>query len=334
MSTDSKSFKLHELLGKGAFASVYRATDRSTSALCALKVLQTPTPEKVAAAVSEYKIGARLKHDNVIEHLACVQASTSVLIQLPLVTGGDLFGLLDPSGPGLKEKDAKRYMAQLSSAIAYMHGRGVVHADLKPENILVDRGTLKVADFGLASPSNTLRSGSAVGTSAYMAPELLTRDRAVPYAVTPAIDVWAFAVILYAVLFADLPWEKAKPSDADFALFLKHNGVSSSLHPFSLLSKQMRALLRGCFAVAPAKRSRAKDVHAAIVSDSFPWYSSGKKPTSIAYGLRELRKSVPRRDTCATDSTIDDVADALATVSITKKRRNGGAMAAIVSLFT
>lgn len=62
------------------------------------------------------------------------------LLAVELYNGGDLFAQLDPSGPGLDEKLARRYMAQMATGLAYIHASGVVHSDIKPENVLLHNG--------------------------------------------------------------------------------------------------------------------------------------------------------------------------------------------------
>jgi serine/threonine protein kinase len=102
----------------------------------------------------EYEIAKDLKHVNVIRTLDCVCTPDHMLLALELYNGGDLFAQLDPSGPGLDEKLARRYMAQMATGLAYIHASGVVHSDIKPENVLLHNGvrlflshTLSVAFF-------------------------------------------------------------------------------------------------------------------------------------------------------------------------------------------
>ncbi len=102
--------------------------------------------------------------------------------------------------------DALALFAQLASAVAALHHRGLVHRDIKPENILVTSGHAVLLDFGIAKPesaaaSTTTQEGSVRGTPAYMAPE---RFFGAPASV--ATDVYELTVVLYMMLAGRLPW--------------------------------------------------------------------------------------------------------------------------------
>lgn len=120
------------------------------------------------------------------------------------------------------EADAARLMHEVASAMAFLHGVGVVHADLKPENLLLSTknrldGTIKLIDFGCAvledvespdsDPSHDFgvahRKASSTGTTAYWPPE---RFQEGSYA-TPAMDMWSVGVILYIMLTGCHPYD-------------------------------------------------------------------------------------------------------------------------------
>lgn len=209
-------------------------------------------------------------------------------MMLELVNGGDLFTKLDPSGNGLSEPIARKYMLQLASGLAHMHSKGIVHCDIKPENVLVHNDTIKVCDLGLAGTAGATRHGSATGTGAYMAPELLNRRTANPYKIEKAQDVWSFGIVLYAVLFADLPWEKAKPRDQDFRLFCSKGGVSARLHPFHFTSAPMMQFLGMVLSIIPNHRPTMANC-VDFFSRKYPFYVGDRASLNISYGLKEVK---------------------------------------------
>eukprot|EP00038_Savillea_parva_P009047 m.180849 g.180849 ORF g.180849 m.180849 type:complete len:344 (+) comp15120_c0_seq1:157-1188(+) len=285
----SKRFKLGSKIGAGAFATIFSATDLQTNRKIAIKRLGKN--KKGVLPTDEYMVSKDLKHPNVIRTLDCVCSDKEMFLAVELLSGGDLFAKLDPNGPGLDEKTARRFMSQMADGLAYIHANNIVHADIKPENVLIHNGAIKICDFGLAAPQGTERIGSSKGTGAYMSPQLVNRkNNAIPYHLDTSQDVWSFGIVLYAVLFADLPWEKARPTDADFALFCRLGGVSPRVHPFQHVSAPMRKFFRLLLAFNPKKRpTMAQCVE--FLKTSTPWYStSDTKRASISFGMKENKK--------------------------------------------
>ena len=206
-ATPDNRFSFGALLGKGAFASVFKAVDLTTNTTCAVKkiVRKTSGAEQGTHPLLEYLIGKHLKHSAILTPLDCLQTPEAVFIKFELVDGGDLFSQLSPSGsaPALDQKRTRKLALELAQGVAYLHSKNVIHCDLKPENILVHKGHVKICDFGLAGICGTARTGPSVGTGAYMAPELLTRRSVDKLVLAEAHDCWSMGIILYAMLFAD-----------------------------------------------------------------------------------------------------------------------------------
>lgn len=282
----TKRFKLENCLGSGAFASIYKAMDKSTKKYCAIKKIALKSKDQ--SEKKEFEIGIKLKHPNVITTLDCLFTNEHMYMAVELVNGGDLFTQLDPGGSGLAENIARKYMFQLANGIAYMHSQGIVHNDIKPENVLVHSGVIKVCDLGLAGDVHAERHGPATGTGAYMAPELINRKHSIPYNIEFAQDVWSVGVVLYAVLFADLPWEKAKPRDKDFNLFCRKGGVTSRLHPFNYVSPPMRQFLGMILNILPTQRPTMDQVKE-FFSRKYTWFVADKSTLKISYGLKEVK---------------------------------------------
>lgn len=308
----TKQFKFESVLGSGAFATVYRVTDRVSKAKYAMKKLKAD-PKTGTLPMEEYELSKDLKHRNIVQTLGCYVFSNELYIQLELMNGGDLFTKLDPSGTGLNEKVAGKYMKQLAKGIGYLHSVNIVHCDIKPENVLLHDDVIKICDMGLAGIAGSERTGRSTGTGAYMAPELINRRSTNPYKIEPAQDVWAFGIVLYAVLFADLPWEKAKPRDKDFHLFCRKGGVSAKLHPFHFTSEPMRQFLAKLMHIVPKNRPSMEYV-ANWFDEGHHWFRAARASLDISYGLKEVpASSSPKWDTssmvsrssCGSVPTID-----------------------------
>lgn len=288
-SDPTKRFKLEDTLGKGAFATVYKALDRSNKTHVAIKKLALNSRGEFP--VEEYNIGKEMKHPNIVSTLDCFYSKEHMYMVLELVDEGDLFTKLDPTGNGLSETVARKYMLQLATGLAFMHSKDLVHCDIKPENLLIHQGAVKICDLGLAGKAGTARHGSATGTGAYMAPELLNRKTVNPYSIEKSQDVWSFGIVLYAVLFADLPWEKAKPKDADFRLFCTLGGVSPRLHPFHFTSPPMMQFLRMILNIIPKHRPTMANC-VDFFSRKISFYVADRASLKISYGLKEVKERV------------------------------------------
>ena len=92
--------------------------------------------------------------------------------------------------------------------------------DIKLENLLLHNGLVKICDFGLSGLNGTVRRGKPHGTSAYMPPEYIAVTKhTTEYVVRCAADKWAFGIVIFAVAFADLPWDKATSNNQDYVEF-------------------------------------------------------------------------------------------------------------------
>ncbi|MHB2016372.1 MAG: serine/threonine-protein kinase [Candidatus Xenobia bacterium] len=198
------SYVLESRIGEGGTATVYRvrATDGGAHALKLLKVGELPEPEEFRKRMGrEVRILQELDHPGIVRILDWGQSSFGPYLVEELVTGASLADVLPLPLP-----EFMRIFRQLLEAVAHAHGHGIVHRDLKPVNILLPPGEVKITDFGLArSDFMTMLTGNnAMGTPAYMAPELFNGDKAVP-----ASDQYSLGVMAWQMLSGRLPFPQA-----------------------------------------------------------------------------------------------------------------------------
>eukprot|EP00040_Diaphanoeca_grandis_P044665 m.13183 g.13183 ORF g.13183 m.13183 type:complete len:348 (-) comp9620_c0_seq1:56-1099(-) len=287
-SSPLDQFEVIEELGRGAFAIVYHVIERKTKKAFAMKKIMLSESVEEATAKKEYDLLKSLKHEHIITVIDCFRAAGQLCLQMELVDGGDLFSALNPNECGLHEIYVRKYMVQLAKGLDYLHQNDIVHCDVKPENVLIDKGEIKICDFGLACVSGLEITGRAQGTESYMPPELVNRRSADPYFIAPSQDTWGFGIVMYAMLFSDLPWEKAKPRDNDFAFFCKKGGVSVKMHPFQYISPRLRLLIKSMLAVLPKNRPSMKTVVEFVSKDKTPWFASDRTQLDIPYGLKNV----------------------------------------------
>ncbi|KAJ4831468.1 hypothetical protein Tsubulata_015219 [Turnera subulata] len=194
-------------VGQGTYSNVYKARDKETGKIVALKKVRfdTSEPESIKFMAREIMILQMLDHPNVVklEGLATSRMQFSIYLVFDFMLS-DLSRIIYRPEERLTEPQVKCYMHQLLSGLQHCHDRGILHRDIKGSNLLIDKnGMLKIADFGLAnhfSPKKKHPLTSRVVTLWYRAPELLLG--ATDYGV--GIDLWSAGCLL-AEMFAGRP---------------------------------------------------------------------------------------------------------------------------------
>ncbi|MQM16066.1 hypothetical protein Taro_049022 [Colocasia esculenta] len=197
------SFEKLDKIGQGTYSTVYKARDLETGKVVALKKVRfvNMDPESVRFMAREIHILRRLDHPNIVKLEGLVTSKMSCSLYLVFeYMEHDLAGLAATPGIKFTEPQVKCYMQQLLSGLEHCHSRGILHRDIKGSNLLLDNnGTLKIADFGLATFFNPDRKQpltSRVVTLWYRPPELLLG--ATEYGVT--VDLWSTGCILAELL--------------------------------------------------------------------------------------------------------------------------------------
>ncbi|KFM27066.1 Serine/threonine-protein kinase SRK2A [Auxenochlorella protothecoides] len=252
-------------IGSGNFGVAKLMRERSTGELIAIKFIERG--EKIDRNVEREIINHRelSGHPNIIRFREVFVTSTHLGIAMEYAAGGELFERIVAAGR-FKEDEARYFFQQLISGVSWCHKWGVCHRDLKLENTLLDgrqAPRLKICDFGY-SKSALLDSQpkSTVGTPAYIAPEVLSRQNYDG----EAADVWSCGVTLYVMLVGAYPFEDA----ADPRNFRKTiQRIMSVRYTFPAnirLSRECADLLQRIFVANPAQRIRIRQIKA------HPWF--------------------------------------------------------------
>lgn len=204
--------------GHGSMGNVYKARDRETGEIVALKLLK-PEIASDHAAMERFKkellFARKITHKNVCRMHEFNRVGGIAYTSMEFVEGESLRSVLSRFG-GLPQRKAVDLALQICSGLKEAHAQGIVHRDLKPENIMVDaHGNVKIMDFGIARSMEavTRMTGSLVGTPQYMAPEQVA-GKPVDY----RTDIYSLGLILYE-MFTGTP---AFQADNPVAVALKH----------------------------------------------------------------------------------------------------------------
>ena len=203
-------YRLVGVLGEGGMSTVYSALDQRLGVHRAVKVLSPALSHHASIRKrfdAEARTTARLVHPNIVNVHDVGLDNGRAFIVLELMTGGSLMGRLESLGP-LPPRMAAEVICALMAALQYAHERGVIHRDVKPHNLLVDGdGVPKLTDFGIArlltSDHGLTRTGAAIGTPAYMAPE----QRGNASQVDARADVFGAGASLYTLLTGKEPFD-------------------------------------------------------------------------------------------------------------------------------
>jgi tetratricopeptide (TPR) repeat protein/tRNA A-37 threonylcarbamoyl transferase component Bud32 len=206
--TQFGDYELLEKLGEGGMGTVYKARHGKLNRLVALKLLRPgarASPEESARFRNEAESVAQLDHPNIQPIFDVGEYEGVPLLSMKLMEGGSLAARL--ADYAVDPRRAARVVAIIARAVHYAHDRGILHRDIKPSNVLMDAdGSPHIADFGLAKrlgDAELTRSGTVIGTPAYMAPEQAGGRRG---AVTKAADVYGLGALLYALLTGHAPF--------------------------------------------------------------------------------------------------------------------------------
>ncbi|XP_011876141.1 PREDICTED: serine/threonine-protein kinase PLK1-like [Vollenhovia emeryi] len=196
-----------QFLGKGGFARVYLMTDVSNGNQYACKIIPKNRMQRIhmQKIAREIMIHKELNHVNVVQMHHYFEDNLNVYMLLEACPRKSLMHVLKYRGK-VTEPEARYYMKQMVTGVAYIHSQKVVHRDLKPGNMfLSDRMIVKIGDFGLATrPDGQRRRVTICGTPNYIAPEVLYKQ-----AYSYEADVWALGCILYALLVGQPPFDTA-----------------------------------------------------------------------------------------------------------------------------
>ncbi|KAH8673884.1 kinase-like domain-containing protein [Xylariales sp. PMI_506] len=242
-------FEIGRPLGKGKFGRVYLARERSNGFICALKVLhknelQQGRVEKQVRR--EIEIQSNLRHPNILQLYGHFHDSKRVFLILEFAGKGELYKHLRKENR-FPEWKAAQYIAQMASALRYLHRKHVIHRDIKPENILVGiHGEIKISDFGWSVHAPNNRRKTMCGTLDYLPPEMIKPGSSDNY-YNEKVDLWSLGVLTYEFLVGEAPFE-------DTPVMTQRRIARADMTIPSFVSPEARDLIKRLLVLDPEKR--------------------------------------------------------------------------------
>ncbi|MHC5210432.1 MAG: serine/threonine-protein kinase [Planctomycetota bacterium] len=247
-------YRIVGLLGQGGMGDVYRADDITLGQSVALKFLSRSIedePEVRDRLLAEVRLARQVAHRNICRVYDVGEVDGRSFLSMEYVDGEDLSSLLTRIGR-LPSDKALQIARELCAGLAAVHEQGIIHRDLKPGNVMIDgRGTVRLADFGLASLAGQHADGGLPeGTPAYMAPELSAGGK-------PSVqsDLYALGLVLYEVLTGSKAFVGGS-LDELIAAHKHHTPVT----PSSLvqdIDPEVETVIQRCLEKDPGRRPRS-----------------------------------------------------------------------------
>ncbi|KAL6696292.1 serine/threonine protein kinase, STE family, STE20-related [Trichoderma pleuroticola] len=338
-------YELQELVGKGSFGRVYKATAMKTGQLVAVKIIDIEESDTLNPKLAD-TYSDLLKEINALQLLSDSGAKNinHVIEALPvgqsmwMVTeycaGGSVATLMRPTAPGgLLEKWIIPIVREVAEAIHWVHGQGIIHRDLKCANVLVtETGDVQLCDFGVAGVIETKvdKRTTFIGTPHWMAPELFDKDASYG----TEVDIWAFGAMVYEIASGLPPNVTAGIDFSRLGSHLKHHTPRLEGDQYSA---GLRDLVSYCLQHDAAKRPTIEQVqlhrYVRNTEESYPtsslvhlvrafklWEAQGGDRRSLfsaggAQGLADLSAAISNDEwnfstTAAFDQQVLDQGDA------------------------
>ncbi|KAF8150615.1 kinase-like domain-containing protein [Crassisporium funariophilum] len=199
-------FDLHRAVGKGAFGKVRVVEHKRSKKLYALKYIDKARclrQKAVANIIQERRLLEEIDHPFIVNLRYAFQDDENCFFVLDLMLGGDLRFHLERKGY-IREEVVRFWMAELASALEYLHRQRIIHRDLKPDNILLDAmGHAHITDFNVAIHYSERRLHTSVaGSMAYMAPQVVSKK-----GYSWQIDWWSLGVTAFELIFHKRPFD-------------------------------------------------------------------------------------------------------------------------------
>ncbi|KAI1168628.1 Pkinase-domain-containing protein [Nemania serpens] len=242
-------FEIGRPLGKGKFGRVYLARERTSGFICALKVLHKTelSQGRVEKQVRrEIEIQSNLRHPNILQLFGHFHDSKRVFLILEFAAKGELYKHLRRENR-FPEWKASQYIAQMASALRYLHRKHVIHRDIKPENILVGiHGEIKISDFGWSVHAPNSRRETMCGTLDYLPPEMI-KPGSSDNSYNEKVDLWSLGVLTYEFLVGEAPFE-------DTPVMTQRRIARADMSIPSFVSPEARDLIKKLLVLDPEKR--------------------------------------------------------------------------------
>jgi len=249
-----KKYELCEIVGRGSYGVVWRATEVATQKKVAIKAIKRTslmTADSREQFAREVGALAVIRHARIVSFKECYEDASHVYIVTELC-GQELYERIVEKSC-LPESQTKQICHQILQAVGHLHQRGFVHRDIKPENFCIEhRNQVKLIDFGLCCRHQNQVMENRCGSYFYVAPEVLDREYT-----GGSCDVWSVGVVLFVMLVGYPPFYGE--TDEEIAEQVKTAEPDLSQERWHAISDQAKDLVLKLLVKDPTRRITAAE---------------------------------------------------------------------------
>lgn len=259
------------VLGRGAFARVWRVEDKKTKKLYAAKSIPKAklNNDERNLVASEIKILSQINHPHCCNLIEAFESEKKIYLVQELMRGPTLYDrFAQNSAEDITEWHVASCVQKIAKALHYLHSKGIIHRDLKPQNIMFARpadedknmNSLKLLDFGFAKHiADEGKTSSSRGTPQYVAPEVVFKNKKGKIEYGTSCDMWSLGVLIYELMSGTSPFERKRTLPE----FFKHVRKAEIRFPrryWEGASDEVKELILGLLEKNPKKRLTATQV--------------------------------------------------------------------------
>lgn len=240
-------YQLKQVIGKGSYGVVYKAINRKTEQVVAIKEVTYDDDEELTDIMSEIDLLKNLNHINIVKYHGFIKKSHNLYIILEYCSHGSLKNAIS-RGKGIPELKAKVFVKQTLNGLRYLHEQGVIHRDIKAANLLLDaNNVVKLADFGVSTKVSAMSMAMTLaGSLNWMAPEIIGNRGA-----STLSDIWSLGATVLELLTGSPPFHNLVDVNIYYAI------ENDTFIPPASLSQGAQDFLLSCFQKNMYKRPTA-----------------------------------------------------------------------------
>ncbi|CAF1885500.1 unnamed protein product [Brassica oleracea var. botrytis] len=279
---DAKDYKLHEEIGDGVSATVYRALCIPLNEVVAIKVLDLEKCNNDLDGIRrEVQTMSLINHPNVLQAHCSFTARHQLWVVMPYMAAGSCLHIIKSSyQDGFEEPVIATLLRETLRALVYLHAHGHIHRDVKAGNILLDSsGTVKLADFGVSAcmfdTGDRQRSRNTfVGTPCWMAPEVMQQLHGYDF----KADVWSFGITALELAHGHAPFSKYPPMKV-LLMTLQNAPPGLDYERDKRFSKAFKEMVGICLVKDPKKRPTSEKLL------KHPFFKQARAPDYMAKAI-------------------------------------------------